>query len=576
MQKKARISIKYIILIPVFILGIVSIFSNVEAIMNIRRVNTNATEITDTYMVRISELEKIQRETQNLHKLALSHIIATNLDTMIELVDSVHQEEEVVQNYLDDYQKYLTQEDQAAFEQLQADYKGMNYEIANLMAYSANSQNEAAYALANGAIADYSNSMQQQIDIMVESANVGSEEAKNQLTATYQAAIMRNTITITISIISLIAALFCVFYQIIRKLTITNKELNSIIKGIENGQGDLTRRVSILSNDEISDLGNGINTFMDKLQSIMKMIIENTTEMENVVSEVQESVKASNDSASDLSAVTEELAATMQEVGNSAGTINQNADSVRDEVDTIAEKSIGINDYSKEMMNNANQMESNARKNMEETGIKVKEILDVLNQAIEDSKSVDQVNSLTNDILSISSQTNLLALNASIEAARAGEQGKGFAVVADEIRNLADQTRQETENITTLIDDLSAETNGVVEKVQNSVSLSQVESDAAQTANDHFTGIQDYITELGGRVGKVSEHMQNLYESNNRIVDSVNTLSSTSEEISASAQDVAEASDKNVNLVNDFINDMTGILDNINSLKEYTHNEETE
>ena len=112
----------------------------------------------------------------------------------------------------------------------------MNYEIANLMAYSANSQNEAAYALANGAIADYSNSMQQQIDIMVESANAGSEEAKNQLTATYQAAIMRNTITITISIISLIAALFCVFYQIIRKLAITNKELNSIIKGIENGQ----------------------------------------------------------------------------------------------------------------------------------------------------------------------------------------------------------------------------------------------------------------------------------------------------------------------------------------------------
>ena len=349
MQKKARISIKYIILIPVFILGIVSIFSNLEAIMNIRRVNTNATEITDTYMVRISELEKIQRETQNLHKLALSHIIATNLDTMIELVDSVRQEEEVVQSYLDDYRKYLTQDDQAAFEQLQADYTDMNYEIANLMAYSANSQNEAAYALANGAIADYSNSMQQQIDIMVESANAGSEEAKNQLIATYQAAIMRNTITITISIISLIAALFCVFYQIIRKLAITNKELNSIIKGIENGQGDLTRRVSILSNDEISDLGNGINTFMDKLQSIMKMIIENTTEMENVVSEVQESVKASNDSASDLSAVTEELAATMQEVGNSAGTINQNADSVRDEVDTIAEKSIGINDYSKEM-----------------------------------------------------------------------------------------------------------------------------------------------------------------------------------------------------------------------------------
>ena len=71
MQKKARISIKYIILIPVFVLGIVSIFSNIQAILNIKKVNTNATEITDTYMARISELEKIQRETQNLHQMAL-------------------------------------------------------------------------------------------------------------------------------------------------------------------------------------------------------------------------------------------------------------------------------------------------------------------------------------------------------------------------------------------------------------------------------------------------------------------------------------------------------------------------
>lgn len=470
MQKKARISIKYIILIPVFVLGIVSIFSNIQAILNIKKVNTNATEITDTYMARISELEKIQRETQNLHQMALSHIIATDFNTMVTLVDEIRKEESTVKEYLDAYKQYVSSDDEAFYKQLLSDYEGMNYEIANLMAYSANTQNEAAYALANGAISDYSNSMQNEIDTMVANANEGSEQAKVQLSVTYHAAILRNTVTIIISIVSLLAALFCVFYLVIRKLSIANKELNSIIKGVEQGQGDLTRRVSILSNDEISDLGNGINTFMDKLQNIMKMIIQNSNEMEVVVNEVQESVKASNDSASDLSAVTEELAATMQEVGNSAGAINGNADSVRSEVDNIAEKSNSINNYSKEMKNNADQMESNARNNMKETGAKVKEILDVLNRAIEDSKSVDQVNSLTNDILSISSQTNLLALNASIEAARAGEAGKGFAVVADEIRQLADSSRETANNIQTINEQVIEAVNGLVKASERIIS----------------------------------------------------------------------------------------------------------
>jgi len=289
---------------------------------------------------------------------------------------------------------------------------------------------------------------------MMERAQESAMQASNVLTAEYNRAVFKNTLIVVLSVIAFVITLYSVFILIIRKLIIANHEINDIINGIDQSQVDLTKRISILSNDEIADLGNGINTFMGKLQSIMKMIIENSRKLEEVVSEVQQSVRTSNDSASDLSAVTEELSATMQEVGHSATIINQNADSVRSEVEMIADKCSSINDYSKKMKENADKMELDARTNMKETSTKVQEILEVLNQAIEDSKSVEQVNGLTNDILKISSQTNLLALNASIEAARAGEAGKGFAVVAGEINSLSSESSDATGKIDTILKDI--------------------------------------------------------------------------------------------------------------------------
>lgn len=155
--------------------------------------------------------------------------------------------------------------------------------------------------------------------------------------------------------------------------------------------------------------------------------------MERAAGEISDRVITSNNSVSDLSALTEELAATMTEVGRNAELINENASSVSNEVSDIAEKTDEISEYSKEMKHHAEKIEDIASTNMSNTKEKVNRILLVLNQAIEESNSIDQIDALTGEILNIADQTNLLALNASIEAARAGEVGKGFAVVADEI-----------------------------------------------------------------------------------------------------------------------------------------------
>ena len=446
-MNKKRLSLKYIILVPVIILGIVSVVSNIWSMNSLKRVNDTATKIVEENLYNITSLSEIQKEASAIHRLALSHIIASDFDSMVALVDSVRAEEAKLDAMLDEYSKRLPKDDEQAFTQFSSSYEGLKHEIANLLAYSGNSKKTAAYELANGAISEYSRDMDVQIETMMSNAGTQSEKASAELAAKYSSARVRGMFIIMLILVLLFVTLYGVFMLVIRKLNVATKEIKGIIKGIDDRQGDLTRRITILSNDEVADLGNGINTFMEKLQNIMRLIIINSQKLEAVVGEVQQNLHTSNDSAADLSAVTEELSATMQEIGESASVINQNAEAVLEKVVEIAGKSGEINEYSKGMKESADKLEADARTNMERTNLKVNEILNVLNQAIEDSRSVEQVNGLTNDILNISSQTNLLALNASIEAARAGEAGRGFAVVAEQIRQLADSSRETANHI---------------------------------------------------------------------------------------------------------------------------------
>lgn len=529
MKSKKRLSITVIILVPVFILGALAFFSNIAAINNLKRVNMTAVMISDEHMVNISRLSAIEKEVQEIHKKALSHIIATDLDALIATVAEVRAEEEVLDAYLVEYKDSLIEADAAAYDSLVSNYETMKYEIASLMAYSGNAEKQKAFALANGTIKQCSDEMQHQVQIMMDSAQDSADQASEALTAAYKKAVLQNTLIVVLSVIALLITLYSVFVLIIRKLNIANHEIHNIIDGIDRSEGDLTKRISILSNDEIADLGNGINTFMGKLQSIMKMIIENSRKLEEVVSEVQESVRTSNDSASDLSAVTQELSATMQEVGHSANIINQNADSVRNEVQMIADKSNSINDYSKRMKENADEMESKAKSNMKETSTKVEEILAVLNQAIEESRSVEQVNGLTNDILKISSQTNLLALNASIEAARAGEAGKGFAVVADEIRQLADSSRETANHIqdinrvvTNAVHNLAGHSNNLVSYMTDSI-LPEFENfvSSGEQYRDNATYIEGVMNEFTLKTDDLKRAVDEIAASIDTITDAI-------------------------------------------------------
>ena len=211
MNRKKRLSITIVILVPVFILGALAVFSNIAAISNLKRVNMTAVTIADEHMINISQLSNIEKELQEIHKKALSHIIATDLDTLIATVDEVRAEQEVLDQYLAEYKNSLEEEDTIAYNTILSNYDTMKYEIANLMAFSGNAEKEKAFILANGTIKQCSDEMQRQVEGMMERAQESASQASDALTAEYNKAVLKNTIIVVLSIIAFLITLYSVF-----------------------------------------------------------------------------------------------------------------------------------------------------------------------------------------------------------------------------------------------------------------------------------------------------------------------------------------------------------------------------
>ena len=549
MNQKKKLSTKLIILIPVFILGIFSIISNVMSVFNIRNVNRSAVQISEVSLKNVSSLAEIQRQTQNMHNLGLSHIIAVDLDSMIQLVEKIRSQEEALEKDLESYKAYVTPDTEKEYNDIQKNYKKLKYECANVMAFSAAGKKEDAYELANGKISKSADAIESDIESIKKIVNQDANAQRQKLTSAYHSSIGTSIVTILISIAALFSAMVAVLRWVIYPLANTNREMNEIISEIDNRQGDLTRRVTITNNKEVASVGGGINAFMAKLQEIFRMISSNSRDLEGVVNEVRESVQTSNGSVSDLSALTEELSATMQDISDNASRINENTESVAGEVKSIAEKTIEINQYTKEMKEHAEAMEHAARENMDTTGAKVNDIVSVLSQAIEDSNSVNQVDNLTNDILNIASQTNLLALNASIEAARAGDAGKGFAVVASEISQLAAASQEAANNIQsinaiviTAVHNLADNANGLVEYMNEKI-LPEFQKFVESGGAYH-----DKATFIEGVMADFEAKTDSLQNSMDEIANSVNTISHAIEE---GVSGVVSAADSTQVLVSD-------------------------
>ena len=211
-------------------------------------------------------------------------------------------------------------------------------------------------------------------------------------------------------------------------------------------------------------------------------------------------------------------------------------------------------------------------KDMEDLVAKSREATEVGNQmmnaASKQQASSEHAMAITDIILNISAQTNLLALNASIEAARAGEAGRGFAVVANEISNLAAQTKNSTEQITDILQELSTNAKEVSEKAGITVTTADIQTQMIEETKIMLNKSKDHSEILNSKLHTLKSDMNKIKTSNDNVVDSTSMLLATSEEFTASTEETISASKMNMSKIQESIDLMASISDLMNELKE--------
>lgn len=347
--------------------------------------------------------------------------------------------------------------------------------------------------------------------------------------------------------------------------------INRKIEDLNDGSGDLTKKIEDRSGTEFEVIADNVNKFISEIQNLVVTVGDDSDAILSSIEAANEAVNNSSGKANNISAVSEELSASMQMVDENV----KNFNNAIEETNAIIEETVAEMNLSDDIIHNIKDTAVKVRETSSAKEADIRAKMDgqknQIEQSLEASTKVDMINELTVNILDIAEQTNLLALNASIEAARAGEAGKGFSVVADEIRKLAENSTNTAENIQLISTEVVSAVESLIECTKNLMDMvtENVLPDYKQFLDmaDAYADNADKVEELvektsanidmiakkvgdmAGDAGSISKTVSECDAGIAESADSIATLAAEMVDIASEAERVRDAGNELADLI---------------------------